>query len=87
MNNEKEFPHYFRDVRHLDKIDFYRIADLYGIHDPCVAHALKKILALGQRGAKDVETDAKDVIKSMERFLDMRVENAKHPIKEMTDEL
>ena len=43
--------HYRRDVRHLDTIDIYRVLQLFGVTDPCLQHAAKKLLCAGQRGA------------------------------------
>lgn len=72
----KAHNHYFKDVRHLEYIDVYRIIDLYEINDPCLQHALKKILVAGGRGHKDISRDVQDVIDSCERWKDMQVENS-----------
>ena len=36
--------HYFKDVRHLQTVDVYRVLALFGVTDPCLQHAAKKIL-------------------------------------------
>lgn len=53
-------------------IDFYDIAACYEITDHAMAHALKKILAIGDRGHKDEAQDRSDihdsVVRSNERY-------------------
>lgn len=66
---------YERDVRALQKVDIYRILSLYAVSDPCLQHAAKKVLCAGQRGAKDQLQDVHEAIASLERFVDMRVED------------
>ena len=70
------FPHYYKDTRHLEKVDVYRVLDLYKVTDPSIAHATKKLLCSGGRGAKDQITDIKEAIAALERFLDMQEENS-----------
>lgn len=69
-----EFGHYYRDVRHLEKIDIYRFCDLFGITGP-LEHALKKIACAGQRGAKDFYKDLDEAISSINRAIEMRKED------------
>ena len=68
--------HYYKDVRHLDQIDVYRVLDLFEVTDSCLQHAAKKLLVAGGRGHKDLERDINDVIDSCNRFLEMRREDA-----------
>jgi hypothetical protein len=69
--------HYFKDVRHLQTVDVYRVLALFGVTDPCLQHAAKKILVAGGRGAgKDAERDVNEAIDSLQRFKDMRKEDA-----------
>lgn len=72
----RAYSHYFKDVSKFDSIDVYRVLDLWGVTDPCIQHALKKLLCAGQRGAKDMVKDIKEVIASCERWLEMQQENA-----------
>ncbi len=67
--------HYFKNVSHLEWVDAYRVADLFGVIDPCIQHALKKLLVTGNRGHKDVATDVQDVIDTLERWKEMQLEN------------
>jgi hypothetical protein len=67
--------HYFKDVSQLDTIDVYRVIDLYKIDDPCIQHAVKKLLVAGGRGAgKDANKDIQEAIDSLERWKVMRQE-------------
>ena len=69
-------PHYFKDVRHLETIDVYRVLALFNVTDPCIQHAVKKLLVAGGRGAgKDIGKDVQEAIDSLERFKEMRVED------------
>lgn len=71
----KEHNHYFKNVEHLDYIDVYRIIELFNITDPCLQHALKKLLVAGGRGHKDIDRDIQDVIDSCQRWQEMREED------------
>lgn len=74
---EQKHAHYFRDVSHLTKLDVYRITDLFTITDHALAHALKKTLAAGLRGAgKSAEQDVQEAIDSLVRWQEMQAENA-----------
>lgn len=68
--------HYKKDVRHLDMIDVYRVIELFEVTHPALQHALKKVLCAGDRGAKDWEKDVQEAIDSLNRGLQMRVEDA-----------
>ena len=68
--------HYFRDCPY-DKIDVYRIIDIFEITDPVAQHILKKCIATGKRGHKDEERDWQDILDSAQRRLDMIAEDAK----------
>lgn len=60
------------------KIDIYRICQLWGASHPAQLHALKKILCAGQRGGgKDIDRDIREAIVALERWLEMRKEDAK----------
>ena len=73
---EKAHNHYFKDVSCLDYIDVYRVLDLFKVTDPCLQHAVKKLLVAGGRGHKDIERDIQDVIDSCERWKEMKQEDA-----------
>jgi hypothetical protein len=69
------YPHYHKDVSHLESIDIYRVLDLWGVTDQCLGHAIKKLMAAGQRGAKDVDKDVKEAGDSLQRWKAMQAEN------------
>ena len=48
-------------------IDVYDVLDAFGVENPATAHAIKKLLCTGSRGAKDWETDLQEAIDSLER--------------------
>ena len=66
--------HYFRDCPY-DKIDVYRIIDIFEITDPVAQHILKKCIATGKRGHKDVERDWQDIVDSAQRKIQMLAED------------
>lgn len=69
--------HYYKDVSHLESIDVYRICKLYNITDPCLQHAIKKLLCTGNRsGNKSFEQDIKDVIDTLNRMIEMIKEDS-----------
>jgi hypothetical protein len=48
---------------------------LYGVTDPCIQHAIKKLLVAGDRGHKDIEHDVQDAIDTLTRWQEMRGED------------
>jgi hypothetical protein len=70
------FPHYFKDVSKLAAIDVYRVLLLFGVTDPCLQHAIKKLLVAGGRGAKSADKDVGESIATLQRWVEMREEDA-----------
>lgn len=68
--------HYFKDCPY-DKIDVYRVIDLFGVTNAPLQHALKKILCTGNRGHKDFLQDLNDIKDSVQRAIDMVEEDSK----------
>lgn len=62
--------HYFKKCGY-DYVDVYRTIKMFGVTDPCLQHAVKKLLVTGGRGFKDIETDVQDVIDTLERWKEM----------------
>lgn len=60
--------HYYKDVSNLRTVDVYRVLKLFGVTDPCIQHAVKKLLCAGYRGNKDMEQDVQEAIDSLQRF-------------------
>jgi hypothetical protein len=73
-----KYNHYYKDVRHLDAVDVYRVLELFNVTDPCLQHAIKKLLCAGNRGAKDEERDVNEAIDTLGRYQDMKVEEELH---------
>lgn len=67
--------HYFKDVSGLTHVDVYRVLELYNVTDPCIQHAVKKLLVAGGRGAgKDISRDIQEAIDTLERWKEMQAE-------------
>lgn len=69
----RKHSHYFKDCPY-DQVDVYRVIQLFQVSDPCIQHALKKLLAAGGRGAKDEHKDVGEAIDSLRRWQEMREE-------------
>ena len=72
----RKHSHYYKDVSHLKDIDVDRVLKLFNVTDPCVQHAVKKLLVAGGRGAgKDIERDLREAVDSINRALQMIAED------------
>lgn len=72
VNSNRKHSHYFKDVKHLEYIDVYRVLELFTVTNPCLQHAIKKLLVAGGRGAgKDLFRDVQEAIDSLNRFKEM----------------
>lgn len=70
-------PHYFKPVAGLTHVDVYRVLALFAVTDPCLQHAIKKLLVAGGRGAgKDISQDVQEAIDSLARWQEMRREES-----------
>lgn len=70
--------HYFKKVGHLQEVDVYRVLDLFEVTDPCIQHAVKKLLVTGGRGGgKDQSQDVKEAMDSLARWQEMQMENSR----------
>lgn len=74
-------PHYHKNVAHLSHIDVYRVLERFGVTDPSLQHAIKKLLVAGGRGAKDLDKDVQEAIDSLLRFQEMRLEDYQEETK------
>jgi hypothetical protein len=73
---KEEHNHYFKPCPY-ETLDVYRVISIFGVTDPCIQHALKKLLCSGVRGHKDQSKDIQDVIDTLERWKQMRGEDDK----------
>ena len=61
---------YMRDCKGI-KIDVYDVLKCFGVTNPATAHAVKKLLAGGKRGHKDLLQDLKEAKESIERAIEL----------------
>lgn len=66
---------YIVDISKYNKLDIYRILKLYEVSDPCLQHAIKKLLCAGKRGVKNQTQDINEAILSLQRLLEMQGED------------
>ena len=52
-------------------VDVYDVLTAYSVTNPADAHAIKKMLCPGQRGAKDGIKDRQEAIASLERAIEL----------------
>jgi hypothetical protein len=50
------YSHYHKPCPY-DFVDVYRVLEMFGVTDPCLQHAIKKLLVAGGRGQKDIRKD------------------------------
>lgn len=74
------YNHYFKSVQGLTHIDVYRVLSLFEVTNPAIAHAVKKLLVAGGRGAKDTKKDVAEAIVSLKRWEQMQEEDCAPPI-------
>ena len=74
MQNNNNNP-YIVDISKYNKLDIYRILHLYNVTDPCLSHAIKKLLCAGKRGVKNQTQDINEAVQSLQRFLEMQGED------------
>jgi len=55
-------------------IDIYRVLQLFEVTDPCLQHAIKKLIVAGKRGSKGEYKDVTEAIDTLSRWQDMRIE-------------
>lgn len=76
MSDFKEkHSHYFKPCP-FDAVDVYRVLGLFSVTDPCLQHAIKKLLVAGGRGHKDAGKDIQESIDTLTRWQAMRAEEA-----------
>ena len=75
VREARKHAHYFKDVSQLKSVDVYRVLQLFGVTDPCLQHAAKKILVAGGRGQKDITKDVQEAIDTLKRWQSMQEED------------
>lgn len=63
---------YARRIPHnKSSIDVYDVLIIFQVTDPAVQHAVKKLLACGQRGHKDALEDLQEARQSIDRAIEI----------------
>lgn len=75
MTNADKYPHYFKRVP-TNEIDVYSVLRAFEVTDPCLQHAIKKLLVPGKRGSKDRDTDVAQAMDALRRYQQMSQESA-----------
>jgi len=71
---ERKHGHYHKELP-TTGVDVYRVLLAFGVTDPCLQHAVKKLLVAGGRGAgKDIHQDVQETIDTLARWQEMRSE-------------
>lgn len=73
---ERKHAHYHKSVAHLGSVDVYRVLGLFGVTDQALGHAIKKLLVAGNRGVKNMDRDVQEAIDTLQRWQEMRAEDA-----------
>ena len=72
--NERKHSHYFKPCPYAE-VDVYRVLSLFDVGDPCLQHAIKKLLVAGGRGTKDISRDVQEAIDTLRRWQEMQAED------------
>ncbi|WP_421722409.1 hypothetical protein [Alloalcanivorax xenomutans] len=67
---------YHREIKPSVWIDVYSVLVAFGVTNPADAHAIKKLLMPGQRGAKSAIQDREEAIMSIYRAIEIERESA-----------
>lgn len=65
---------YFINVSDVDDIDIYAICQRYGVVNPAIPHAVKKLLVAGKRGYKDNIQDLEEASVAILRAIELEKE-------------
>jgi hypothetical protein len=74
--SDRKFPHYFKPVPPgAAHVDVYRLLLMFDVTDPCLGHAIKKLLVPGGRGTKDRSQDVAEAIVTLQRWQEIQAED------------
>ena len=76
---------YTREIKPGVFVDVYDVLTAFGVTCPALAHAIKKLLAPGMRGAKDEIQDKREAIQAIDRSIEIR--EAASPSSKLKDPL
>ena len=71
--NEDKLNKYKKQCKGIE-IDVYDVLKAFNVVNPAIQHAIKKLLAGGKRGYKDVEQDYNEAIQSIQRGIELDVQ-------------
>ena len=70
---------YFKNVKHLDEVDVYRVLNLFDVTDHALGHAVKKLLLCGVRtGGKTPIQEVVEARDTLNRWVEMEREDGNH---------
>ena len=70
---------YFKNVKHLDEVDVYRVLNLFDVTDHALGHAVKKLLLCGVRtGGKTHIQEVVEARDTLNRWVEMEREDGNH---------
>lgn len=70
------YQRYYKDVRHLDAVDVYRVHRLFDVTDNEIHHASKKLLLCGVRtGGKPARKEIEEARDTLNRWLEIQDED------------
>ena len=62
---------YQREIKSGVFVDVYDVLRAWDVRNPALQHLIKKALAVGQRGHKDVTEDLRDIVDSAVRAMEL----------------
>lgn len=62
---------YHKEIKQGVYVDVYDVLAAFSVTCPATQHAIKKLLAPGQRGAKDKKTDLNEARQSIDRAIEL----------------
>lgn len=65
---------YHREIKSHVWVDVYDVLEAFEVRNSAVQHALKKLLAPGQRGTKSTVQDLEEAILSINRAIELEKE-------------
>ena len=71
MGDEKPRNKYHREIKPGVWVDVYDVLAAWAVDNPALQHLIKKALAPGSRGHKDIETDLREILASAERAIQL----------------
>lgn len=71
INEDYQKPNKYKKQCKSIEIDVYDVLKAFNVVNPAIQHAIKKLLAGGQRGYKDIVQDYNEAIQSIQRGIEL----------------